>query len=387
MPGSGVTVAISTFNRGRYLPESLDSLLSQEPRPDRIVVAVDGSTDETLQVLAPYEGKVEVVVLANGGKARALNHVLPTITTPYCWFFDDDDVAMPGALRALLTTLESNPQAPFAFGDWELVGASERMDGVVGKQISYAHHGLSRQEQVWRLYRECTVMMTGALLRTESVRAVGGLDESLIRGQDYDLMVRLASLGGFVHCGLMVYRWRQHAGSRGSSGQSHGSAHRVKVWAKSGEAVARYLRRHLAMTQWGPRTAGSDTMATQREAYFRRAWALGPKQSIQLTLADLAAGLESAPELPLTETEQELVTMALSHDFVTFRPMRHLFAALLLPRVVGTSAVMEGIARGLRWLAVGEKERWGRTRLLLAAAFMLAGARLLSLIGSGHTRS
>ena len=47
-----VSVALCTYNGAAYLEEQLLSILGQSLRPDEIVVSDDGSTDETLAVLA-----------------------------------------------------------------------------------------------------------------------------------------------------------------------------------------------------------------------------------------------------------------------------------------------------------------------------------------------
>src|SRR5918994_1167134 len=77
-PGPGplppVTVIIAARNEGRRLPERIDNLLASDYPADRIqiVVASDGSTDNTLEALEPYGSRVDIVMLPPGGKARAL---------------------------------------------------------------------------------------------------------------------------------------------------------------------------------------------------------------------------------------------------------------------------------------------------------------------------
>src|SRR3982751_5606096 len=97
-----VTVVISTYNRSRYLPEAIESILAQSIRPVRFVVVDDGSTDSTSSVVASFGDLVEYVRKDNGGKAHSLCFVMPSVTTKYVWFFDDDDAAYPAALEIML---------------------------------------------------------------------------------------------------------------------------------------------------------------------------------------------------------------------------------------------------------------------------------------------
>lgn len=68
-----VTIVTPTLNAGRYLSETIDSVLSQNyPRIEYIVVD-GGSTDETSRILARYEPHVRVFREKDTGAAQALN--------------------------------------------------------------------------------------------------------------------------------------------------------------------------------------------------------------------------------------------------------------------------------------------------------------------------
>ena len=56
-----VTVLIPTFNRSALLRESLDSILAQTRPAHEIIIINDGSTDDTLEQLKAYEGRVRVL--------------------------------------------------------------------------------------------------------------------------------------------------------------------------------------------------------------------------------------------------------------------------------------------------------------------------------------
>src|SRR5277367_3715266 len=68
-----VTVVTPTLNAERYLPETIESVLSQDyPRIEYI--AVDGgSTDNTTRILARYEARVQVFRGNDVGAADAIN--------------------------------------------------------------------------------------------------------------------------------------------------------------------------------------------------------------------------------------------------------------------------------------------------------------------------
>ena len=97
MPDPTVSIIVPTFNRARYLPECLDSLLAQTFPATEIIDVNDSSTDDTARVIRPYLDRITYVEKENGGKSTALNLVLPGIQSDYLWIFDDDDVALPAS--------------------------------------------------------------------------------------------------------------------------------------------------------------------------------------------------------------------------------------------------------------------------------------------------
>ena len=73
-PQYGVSIVIAARNEGARLAARLDNLFGLQFSGRRQVIVVsDGSTDNTLEVLARYSRAVDVVALPGGGKAVALN--------------------------------------------------------------------------------------------------------------------------------------------------------------------------------------------------------------------------------------------------------------------------------------------------------------------------
>src|SRR4051812_31835494 len=111
-----VSVVVPTFNRAELLDHTLRSLEEQTTPPAEVVVVDDGSTDATAEILAGRE--VTVVRNPDGGwgPARARNAGLGRVSTDYVAFVDSDDLLLPDALERLRALLESDPDAPFAYG-------------------------------------------------------------------------------------------------------------------------------------------------------------------------------------------------------------------------------------------------------------------------------
>jgi poly-beta-1,6-N-acetyl-D-glucosamine synthase len=100
----GVSVIIAARNEARRLPGRIENLLGADYPQDRlqIIVASDGSTDHTLDALAPYASRIELVMLPPGGKAAALNAAVARARYPVLVFADARQRFAPDAIRRLV---------------------------------------------------------------------------------------------------------------------------------------------------------------------------------------------------------------------------------------------------------------------------------------------
>ncbi len=122
MSGSGVvriSVLIPTFNYGRFLRESLGSVLSQTETNLEVIVIDDGSTDDTAEILRSVsDPRVKVFRIPHGGIANARNRALREASGEYVAFLDSDDRWRPDKLQKELSVLLSEPAVGAVFSDF-----------------------------------------------------------------------------------------------------------------------------------------------------------------------------------------------------------------------------------------------------------------------------
>lgn len=104
------SVIVPTYNRAEKLHACLDSLARQTCPPSdfEVIVVVDGSTDNTLEMLATLQMPfaLKVVKQANNGQPQALNRGAEEACGRICVFLDDDIVVVPGFLEEHLRAHE-----------------------------------------------------------------------------------------------------------------------------------------------------------------------------------------------------------------------------------------------------------------------------------------
>ena len=87
---SGISIVIASYNQQEYLPDAIESCLSQTMRPYEIIVVNDGSTDNSLEIASKYP--VKVVNQVNKGLASARNTGIMHAHGEYILFLDADDI-------------------------------------------------------------------------------------------------------------------------------------------------------------------------------------------------------------------------------------------------------------------------------------------------------
>jgi glycosyltransferase involved in cell wall biosynthesis len=101
-----VSALINNYNYARFLPEALNSALSQDYPNLEVVVVDDGSTDDSVQIINQYAerypNKIVPVFKANGGQASAYNAGVERATGDIFCFLDSDDVWLPRKVRTVV---------------------------------------------------------------------------------------------------------------------------------------------------------------------------------------------------------------------------------------------------------------------------------------------
>ena len=194
-----VTVIIPTYNRARLVGEAIDSVLAQEWAGLQIVVADDGSTDDTREVVSRYGDKLEYFFQPNAGQAAARNRALERARGEFIAFLDSDDLWLPHKLRTEIAVFERLPEAVAVFSDsehWqkgELVLPSRFAKTRVRTPNGEPDY-LSPHPPVWvNMSLVSTCCMT---LRREvcEILHLPLFDESRVVNEDWDLEMRLLLL-------------------------------------------------------------------------------------------------------------------------------------------------------------------------------------------------
>jgi len=290
-----VTAIIATYNRARYIEQAIDSILAQREPVLQLIVVDDGSTDDTATRVAKYGPPVEYVHKPNGGKSSAVNLGLTRAHGEWVWLFDDDDIAMPEATQLLLDALEAEPGADLAYGGQVI--ADESPDGRLVDHREVLATVEPDDALLLNVLQGFCFRLQAMLIRRDCFDQIGLLDERFLRGQDYELMVRLVQRFRATRVMKPILTWRQHAGERGPAQLTHTAHERDRHWGRFDALLGREVRATYGLGEFlVPRSTSSELSAAERSAaLFHRAAVMATKGLVEEFAEDLGASFAALP--------------------------------------------------------------------------------------------
>lgn len=238
---ASISVVIPSFNDGHLLEPCLRSIGSQSLTPLEVIIVDDGSTSATAQAglreALEVHPNVRIIRQANRGPSAARNRGLGECRSPFVAFVDADDALRPDNLEVRLKMFDVAPEAIGSFGGY----LARWPDGREKQSTWRSYHGALRNELIGRP-GGVPGGLHQYLLKTEALRAIGGLDSSLEIMEDFDALIRLGRAGQiFIGCNDPIYirNMRGDSLSRASASRSLRGSLRFLAKARHG----RYFNR------------------------------------------------------------------------------------------------------------------------------------------------
>jgi glycosyltransferase involved in cell wall biosynthesis len=113
-----VSIVTPSFQQGRFLEETIQSVLDQDYEPIEYIVVDGGSTDRSVDVIRRHEQDlVWWTSEPDAGQPQALNKGFSRARGELMSFLNSDDTLLPQAVSTLVARLEEHPEALVAYGD------------------------------------------------------------------------------------------------------------------------------------------------------------------------------------------------------------------------------------------------------------------------------
>ncbi len=190
-----VSVIIPTYNRGRLVLDAVKWVQHQTYENIETIVVVDGSKDDTIQILSDYGETLpasrgahfRIVAQDNLGVSSARNNGVQNAFGQIIAFLDDDDPWHPEKVARQVSELQKYPaDSPIlCTTDYRTIDPRTDDQEIIKleKIVNYERSLIEfPPPSAW-------------LLRRELFEAMGGFDTTLKRGEDSDFLIRLRKTG------------------------------------------------------------------------------------------------------------------------------------------------------------------------------------------------
>ncbi len=185
-----LSIIIPTYNRASKICFTLEALLRQTEVEFEVIIVVDGSTDNTIEVVRQFENqfpRFHVEVTSNGGRAKARNAGAGLAVGTYLIFIDDDIQLFPDAACLHRKLINENPNSVI-FGALELAKDSRPSDFQEYRSALESDQGRHVPEEI-TLNQYAFTSANMSIART-TFEGLGGFDPALRDSEDFDFSVR-----------------------------------------------------------------------------------------------------------------------------------------------------------------------------------------------------
>ncbi len=209
------------YNGARYLQEAIDSILAQTLTDFELLIVDDGSTDNSVELVAAYADKRirHIQNPENIGIARTRNRALELASGQFIALMDCDDVSHRDRLRQQVDFMQANPAVALC-GTWvRMLGAARQVlwrcplgsDFIRGSMLF-----------------ACPFGAPSVMLRKEHVQTLSQcFDSDFDSAEDYDLWERIAAQFPTVNIPRALLDYRIHPGQ---ISDTHHSEQKDKAW-------------------------------------------------------------------------------------------------------------------------------------------------------------
>jgi glycosyltransferase involved in cell wall biosynthesis len=253
-----ISIITPSYNQGKYIERTLQSVLAQKVEGLEYVVIDGGSTDQTVEILKNHGDRFSWVSEKDRGHADAINKGIARTLAPIVGWLNSDDIYYPNALATVLEFFDAHPDVDVVYGDANHI---DDQDAVIEKYPTEAWK--------WeRLLENCFISQPATFLRRRVFDRCGLMDLALRQSMDYEYWIRLGKQGvrfEYLPQLLAATRLHEEAFTVGSRVACH-------------TAINNFMQRHFGRTpdRWvfNYAHAVAETKGFRRSEPFRFALAV-----------------------------------------------------------------------------------------------------------------
>lgn len=222
-----VSIVIPVHNGEKYIKESIDSCINQMYENVEVIVVDDESTDNTLNILKEYGGKIKVIsVKKQTGLGNVINIGIREAKGKYIARLDADDVMYPTRLEKQIQYLESNPKCVAVGGQIDVIDEN----GDIKNHREYAIEDKDIRKNMFLFSPFAHPSVT---IRKSNLENIGLYPENMWKVEDVKLFFLLSKEGKFHNISDTVIKYRMTFNTQSQSNmvEHFKRTNEIREWA------------------------------------------------------------------------------------------------------------------------------------------------------------
>lgn len=232
-----ILIITPSLNQGKFIRQTIDSVLNQNYPNLEYIVVDGGSTDETLEVLKSYGDKFLWISEKDQGQSDAINKGFNMATGDILAFINSDDYYMPNILDLVARTFMET-HCDWVSGDYKIVDPSGR--SIQSYIVIYKE--ILRKFSSKTLFYVANYIIQPSTFWTRKVWcSAGPMDTNLDYSMDYDFFVKAFQISKPVILNQTLSAFRIHPSAKGNT-------HYVKQFDLGLQILKRYCDNQVIIT-------------------------------------------------------------------------------------------------------------------------------------------
>jgi glycosyltransferase involved in cell wall biosynthesis len=206
-----VSVIITCYNYAEYVEEAIQSALKQTVEPLEIIVINDGSTDNSLDTINKYKGRVKIIDKPNEGVVAAKNQGLMEAKGEWIVYLDADDVLEPTYIEKTLHYAREH-NYDVVYTDMKYFGVKDSLHKVFPFSFGRLLNG--------------NFVHNSSLYKKTKLHQAGGYKDAMRGGyEDWEINISLHEKGAkFGYLPKPPLHYRQHEQEKGRNNEAQKKA-------------------------------------------------------------------------------------------------------------------------------------------------------------------
>ncbi|MFH1876126.1 MAG: glycosyltransferase family 2 protein, partial [Candidatus Omnitrophota bacterium] len=213
-PWPRISIVTPSYNQGKFIEETIRSVLLQG-YPDLEYIIIDGgSSDESVAIIKKYAPWLSYWISeSDNGQAHAINKGFSRATGTTIGWLNSDDTYLSGVFRAIAEYFSVHHDRQVVFGDCHAVDECGNVISV------WKGHFSNRRDLIrwWKRERvtgPIWILQPSVFFSRDARARTGFLDESLYYVLDYEFWIRLSGVYKFFYIEHTLSTYRLHSTSK-----------------------------------------------------------------------------------------------------------------------------------------------------------------------------